>query len=211
MTGERPLIVVISTSGTIGSRRDPETGAVSAVATAEELVALVPDISRIARLELTPWLSVNNWNMTPAMMFALVQEARRTLARPEVSGVVVTHGTDTVEETGLMAELLSESDKPVVFVAAMRNLSEISADGPRNLAGAVQVAAAQKSRSRGSLIVVNETTHSARYVTKTNTVNPATFLSPDYGPAGLVPASVICIPLRHDAFSRRHPSLSRLL
>lgn len=191
MTDELPYIVVISTGGTIGSRRDPDTGAVSAVATAEELIALVPDISGIARLELTSWASVNSWNMTPAMMFDLAQEARRTLARPDVTGVVITHGTDTVEETGLMTELLSESGKPVVFVVAMRNLSEISADGPRNLADAVRIAAAPESRGRGALLVVNETIHSARYVTKTNTVNPATFLSPDYGPAGLVPANGI--------------------
>lgn len=206
MTDERPLIVVISTGGTIGSRLDPRTGAVSAVASAEELIDLVPGITENVRLELSPWVSVNSWNMTPGMMFQLVQEARRTLERPDVTGVVITHGTDTVEETGLMAELLSESDKPVVFVVAMRHLSEVSADGPRNLADAVRVAAAPESRGRGALLVVNETIHSTRYVTKTNTVNPATFLSPDYGPTGMVPANGIRY--LHPAPERRILSVS---
>jgi L-asparaginase len=127
--------------------------------------------------------------MTPAMMFALAGDVREALDRDDIDGVVITHGTDTVEETGLMTEYLVGSTKPVVYVVAMRNLSEVSPDGPRNLLDAVKVAAAPESRGRGSLLVVNETVHSLRYVTKTNTVNPATFVSPDYGPAGLVPAN----------------------
>jgi L-asparaginase len=191
MPATRPLIVVITTGGTIGSRRDPDTGAVSAVASAEELAALAPEIDATARIELRPWASVNSWNMTPEMMFDLALEARAVLARPEVAGVVITHGTDTVEETGIMAELLVDSFKPVVFVVAMRNLSETGADGPRNLADAVRVAAAPESRERGTLLVANEQVHAARYVTKTNTTNPATFVSPDYGPVGLVQANGI--------------------
>lgn len=184
-----PLIVIITTGGTIGSRLDTATGAVSAVATADELVALVPDLAGIARLELNPWISVNSWNITPVMMFDLLQEVRSTLDRPEIAGVVITHGTDTVEETGIMAELLIESEKPVVFVAAMRNLSELGADGPRNLLDAVLVAADPNSAGRGVLLVVNETVHATRYAVKTNTTNPAAFISPGYGPVGLIPAT----------------------
>lgn len=184
-----PLIVIITTGGTIGSRLDPTTGAVSAAESAEDLIALVPDLPAIARIELKPWISVNSWNISPAMMFDLLQEVRATLDRPEVAGVVITHGTDTVEETGVMAELLVESEKPVVFVAAMRNLSELGAEGPRNLLDAVSVAADPDSIGRGALLVANETVHAARYLVKTNTTNPASFLSPDYGPMGLIPAT----------------------
>jgi L-asparaginase len=208
VSGSLPLIVIMTTGGTIGSRHDPVTGAVSAVASAEELTSLVPEIMKTARVELEPWTSVNSWNMTPDMMFELAQEARAILGRPDVTGVVITHGTDTVEETGLMAELLVDSDKPVVFVAAMRNLSETGADGPRNLVDAVRVAAAPESRERGSLLVVNETIHSTRYVTKTNTVNPATFVSPDYGPAGLVPANGVWF--LHPPAARRTLDVPRL-
>lgn len=189
MTSNLPLVVIITTGGTIASRLDPETGAVRAAASAEELTALVPDLASIARIELLPWASINSWNLTPLMMFDLVQETRAVLARPNVAGVVITHGTDTVEETGLLAELLVESDKPVVFVAAMRNLSELSPDGPRNLRDAVTVAASPASHGRGALLVVNETIHAARYVIKANTVNPETFLSPDYGPVGMIPGT----------------------
>lgn len=184
-----PLVVIMTTGGTIGSRFDPETGAVSAVASAEELVELAPDLADIARIELKPWISVNSWNISPTMMFDLVQEIRSTLARPEVTGVVVTHGTDTVEETGAMAELLIESEKPVVFVVAMRNLSQPGSDGPRNLLDSVSVAADPASAGRGALLVVNETIHAARYVVKTNTTNLAAFISPDYGPVGLIAAT----------------------
>jgi L-asparaginase len=189
MTPTLPLIVIITTGGTIASRLDPETGAVRAAASAEELVSLVPDLAAVAQIELRPWVSINSWNMTPGMMFDLVQETQVILDRPEVAGVVITHGTDTVEETGLMAELMVDSEKPVVFVAAMRNLSEISSDGPRNLLDAATVAAAPESRGRGALVVVNETIHAARYIIKANTVNPETFLSPDYGPVGMIPAN----------------------
>ena len=191
MTAPLPLIVIITTGGTIASRLDPATGAVYAVASAEELVALVPDLSSVARLELIPWASINSSNMTPSMMFDLAQEIQTVLDRSDVTGVVVTHGTDTVEETGLMAELLVESDKPVVFVAAMRNLSELSPDGPRNLYDAVFIAADPGSVGRGVLVVANETIHAARYVIKANTVNPETFHSPDYGPAGLMSGSTL--------------------
>lgn len=208
MAEPRPLIVVMTTGGTIGSRRDPRTGAVSAVASAAELLALVPWVTDLARIELLPWASVNSWNMTPAMMFDLAREAAAVLERDDVAGVVITHGTDTVEETGLMADLVIASDKPVVFVAAMRNLSEAGGDGPRNLADAIRVAADPGSRGRGALLVVNETIHAARHVTKTNTVNPATFQSPDYGPVGLVQGSGI-FPL-HPAPPRRTLALERL-
>lgn len=184
-----PRILILTTGGTIASRLDPESGAVRAVASPDELVEMVPGLADVAEIELRQWASVNSWNMTPAMMFDLAGEVRAALGRDDIDGVVITHGTDTVEETGLMSEFLVASEKPVVYVVAMRNLSEVSPDGPRNLLDAVQVAAAPESRGRGSLLVVNETVHSIRYVTKTNTVNPATFLSPDYGPAGLIPAN----------------------
>lgn len=187
-----PRILIITTGGTIASRLDPESGAVRAVASPDELVEMVPGLADVAEIELRQWASVNSWNITPAMMFALAADVRAALDRDDIDGVVITHGTDTVEETGLMTEFLVGSDKPVVYVVAMRNLSEVSPDGPRNLLDAVKVAAAHDSRGRGSLLVVNETVHSIRYVTKTNTVNPATFVSPDYGPAGLVPANGLC-------------------
>lgn len=185
----RPRIVVITTGGTIASLLDPETGGVRAAATAEDLIATVPGIGDVAELELHTWATVHSWDITPAMMFDLAHEARQVLDRPDVDGVVITHGTDTVEETGLVTELLVDSEKPVVYAVAMRNLSEVSPDGPRNLLDAVKVASHPESRGRGSLLVTSEEIHSLRYVTKANTVNPHAFVSPDYGPIGLTPAN----------------------
>lgn len=186
MTTTLPRIVLVTTGGTIGSRIDPQTGAVAALNTSHELVEMLPELAGIANVEIDAYTVVNSWNMTPEAMFGLVRNIQRHVDRPDVAGVVVTHGTDTVEETSLMADLLLATTKPVVFVAAMRNLSETGADGPRNLADAVRVATHEDSGTRGVTLVVNEAIHSARYVTKTNTVNPQTFQSPEYGAIGQV-------------------------
>lgn len=181
-----PRVAVFTTGGTIASRRDHETGAVSAVASAEELVETVPALAETASLSLHPFAAVNSWNMTPADMFALATQVDDLLADDACAGAVVTHGTDTVEETALMADLVVTSDKPVAFVVAMRNLSEPSPDGPRNLLDAVRIAGDPAARRRGALVVCNEAAHAARYVTKTNTTNPQTFASPDFGPEALI-------------------------
>lgn len=187
----QPGVVVLTTGGTIASLRDPGTGAVRTAATPDDLVRLIPDIGEIARIEARAQVAVNSWNMTPAMMFDLVKAARIELSRSDVQGVVITHGTDTVEETALLSHMMVNRDKPVVFVAAMRNLSETSPDGPRNLRDAIRIAAHESSIARGSMLVINETIHSARFVTKTHTVNPSTFASPHGGPIGEVTAAGI--------------------
>ncbi|CAN5694709.1 asparaginase [soil metagenome] len=181
-----PGVVVMTTGGTIASVKDPQTRAVRTAATPEDLLALVPDIDQIARVEARPQAAVNSWNMTPPMMLDLVHASQHQLMRSDVSGVVITHGTDTVEETAYLAHLTLDSDKPVVFVVAMRNLSEPGPYGPRNLRDAIRVAIDPRSLRRGAMLVVNETIHSARYVTKTHTVNPSTFASPHGGPIGEV-------------------------
>ncbi|MDQ4044365.1 MAG: asparaginase [Chloroflexota bacterium] len=183
-----PHVVILTTGGTIASLRDPDTGAVRTAATPEDLLKLVPDIGEIAEVSAYPQAAVNSWNMSPAMMLDLVNSALGELGREDVSGVVITHGTDTVEETAMLAWMLNRREEPIVFTAAMRNLSEAGPDGPRNLHDAIRVAADSGARRRGAVLVVNETIHDARYVTKTSTVNPATFMSPHGGPLGEVTA-----------------------
>jgi L-asparaginase len=181
-----PRILVVTTGGTIASRREPLTGAVTTAATGEELLDIVPQAAEIADLEIRNFASVSSWNMTPPMMFELAQLLNHELGRSDLAGAVVTHGTDTVEETSFMVDLVLRSDKPVVFAVAMRNLSELGADGPRNLLDAVTVATSPASIGYGSMLAVNQTIHAARHVTKTHTVNPDAFESPDYGPLGLM-------------------------
>ena len=184
----QPGVVILTTGGTIASLRDPESGAVRTAATPDDLLQLIPDVDWIARVKARQHTAVNSWNMTPPMMLELVRAVESELERDDVHGVVVTHGTDTVEETALLAHITLASEKPVAFVAAMRNLSEAGPDGPRNLRDAVRVAASGAAAGRGSMLVINETIHSARFVTKTNTVNPGTFASPHGGPLGEVTA-----------------------
>jgi L-asparaginase len=197
---ERPRVLIVTTGGTIASRIDPLTGAVTTAASGEELLEIVSQAADIAELELRNFASVASWNMTPAMMFELAELLNQELARPEITGAVVTHGTDTVEETSFLVDLVLQSDKPVVFAVAMRNLSELGADGPRNLLDAVSAAVSSKSRGFGSMVVINQSLHAARYVTKTHTVNPDAFESPDYGPIGL---------MNHDGIRFLRPPFAR--
>lgn len=203
-----PRLALITTGGTIGSRIDPETGAAHAIETPEDLLAMLPLLADVADIEIHPFSMVNSWDMSPQMMFDLATEASRHLERDDIHGVVITHGTDTVEETGLLVDLLVRSDKPVAFAVAMRNLSEIGADGPRNLADAIRVAADPQCRSLGSLLVVNQEVHQCRYVTKTNTVNPATFQSPEHGPVALIGSDGLR--LLRNATARSHIDAPRL-
>ncbi len=127
---------------------------------------------------------VNGWNVTPATM---LEVARRAAG----GGVVVTHGTDTVEETAFLCDLTVASDEPVVFAAAMRSGGEIAADGPRNLLCAAQVAAAGSARGLGTLLVLNDEIHAARWVRKQDSSRVSAFVSPGHGPVGtVVPGSV---------------------
>src|SRR5439155_22758160 len=100
---------------------------------------------------LTEFPNVPSCHLTPEKMFALCGLIRDTLARPDVEGVVVTHGTDALEETAYMADLLLDLNKPLVFTAAMRNNSEIGADGPRNILAAVRVASCKDARGLGAV------------------------------------------------------------
>lgn len=184
----RPRLRLLTTGGTIASRRDPLTGAVAAGASGSELLARVPEIDALADVEVEDVASVNGWNVTPALMLDLAHRVRRALGEGAVDGAIVTHGTDTVEETAFLLDLLVDSAKPVVFAVALRHLDELGSDGPRNLRDAIVVAADGASRERGTLLVSDETVHAARFVTKGHTTSLDAFRSPGHGPVGLMRA-----------------------
>lgn len=186
---DKPRIRVFTTGGTIASLPDPVTGAVRAAATGDDLLRLVPQLADVAAVDVESFAAVNGWNMTPAMMFDLARRVDAALADPTLAGAVITHGTDTVEETAFLLDLVGRSEQPVVFAVAMRNLAEPGTEGPRNLLDAVRVAADPASRGRGTSLVLNETVHAARYVTKTHTTRPDAFESPDFGPAAVITAA----------------------
>jgi len=170
---------LIATGGTIASLADPETGAVRPAVSAEDLVATVPGLGPV---EVESVAHVNGWNVTPETM---LEVARRAAG----GGVVVTHGTDTIEETAFFCDVTVEDD--VVFAGAMRNGSEVSADGPRNLLCAAQLAAADEARGLGTVLVLNDEVHAARWARKQDSARVHALASPGHGPVGIVvPGSV---------------------
>jgi L-asparaginase len=170
---------VIATGGTIASLADPETGAVRPAVSAADLVATVPGLGPV---EVEEVAHVNGWNVTPATM---LEVARRATG----GGVVVTHGTDTVEETAFFCDVTVESE--VVFAAAMRSGGEVGADGPRNLLCAAEVASSDAVRGMGTLLVLNDEIHAARWARKQDSSRVSAFVSPGRGPVGtVVPGSV---------------------
>ncbi len=194
---------LLATGGTIASRLDPETGAVVPAESAEELVAAVPGLDEHGPVVTEQLAQVNGWNMTPELMATVAERARAALGEDDVEGVVVTHGTDTVEETLYLVDLLagSATDRGGIAVAcAMRSAGELGADGPRNLLDAARAATAAAARGRGALLVVNGEIHCARWATKTDTVNVSTFRSWPGGPVGFVaddgPRFVLATPPR---------------
>lgn len=180
-------VIVINTGGTIAMRLDEETDAVS-VTTEQPLHNLASLIGAYAQCEMIDLFQVPSPHMTPVMMEQLAQIVREQLALANVSGIVVTHGTDTLEETAFYLDLTVASEKPVVVTGAMRSSNEVGADGPVNLVESTRVAVDVRSRRRGTLVVFNDEIHAARFVTKTHTSNVSTFQSPSFGPVGFVTA-----------------------
>jgi L-asparaginase len=177
-------VEIVTTGGTIASRIDPATGAAVPAVRADELLAVVPRLGEIAGLRTTEFCLESSWNVTPGMMCDLARTIGALQADPATVGVVVTHGTDTMEETAFALDLLLPAETPVVLTGAMRNASLPGADGPRNLLAAVRVAAQPAARGVGALVVMNDEVHSARHVTKTHASALDTFASPSRGPVG---------------------------
>jgi L-asparaginase len=185
---ELPRVTVFSLGGTIASTSSGGGGAAGGVRPrlgAQELVEAVPQLRDVAELEAVAFRQTASGDLTLPDMIALAAEIIRRFDAGS-SGVVVTQGTDTIEETSFALDLLVRSPRPVVVTGAMRNPTLAGADGPANLLGAVQVAAAPEAGGLGTLVVLNDEIHAARFVRKTHTSSPATFRSPTAGPLGWI-------------------------
>lgn len=181
-----PTVVVLSTGGTIASTYDEEEGGYSSALTGEQLVRAVPGLDTLATVEVINVANVGSTDMTPALWLEVSRAATAALQRREVAGVVVTHGTDTMEETAYFLDLTVDSPKPVVMVGAMRAASDFDADGPRNLLNAVRTVLSPESPGKGTLVVLNGEIHAAREVTKTHASAVETFATPEFGALGIV-------------------------
>jgi L-asparaginase len=186
-TKELPKIVILATGGTIAgaAATGTEAGYTSGAVTIDAMLAAVPGIKNLATIKGEQIANVGSQDMTFDIMLTLAKRINVLLSQKDVDGIVVTHGTDTMEETAFFLNLVVKSDKPVVMVGSMRPSTAVSADGPLNLFNAVGVAIDSESRGRGVLVVMNDWIHGAHSLTKTSTTAIQTFMSPLRGLVGV--------------------------
>ena len=182
------MIGVLFTGGTIAMKLDPATGAAVPAMGAADILAQVPGLERICEIEVEDFSRLPGPHVTPEQMWRLARRAAAWLERPDIDGLVITHGTDTIEETAYLLDLLLTTDKPVVLVGAMRTVSDPSWDGPANLLSAARVAACPDVRGQGVLVVMDDHVLPAREVRKVHTESSTAFATPEFGPLGVVDA-----------------------
>lgn len=188
MTPKKPRIAIVATGGTIASTATDKTQLADyKVSTgAADLVAAVPGMDGLADFEFEQVCNIESHEIDDGVLFQIAQAAQRFCDRDDIDGVVITHGTDTLEETAFFLHLTLDTSKPVVIVGAMRPASALSADGPLNLFHAVVVATEPTSRGRGVLVVMNDRIASARHVTKGHANGVDAFVPTEFGYLGLV-------------------------
>ena len=183
-----PTVVVLATGGTIAGAAGSDVQAAykSGQVGVDQLLAAVPQTKKIATLRGEQISNIGSQDMNDEVWLKLARRVNELAAMSDVAGIVITHGTDTIEETAYFLNLVVKSRKPVVLTAAMRPSTALSADGPLNFFNAVAVAANKDASGRGVLVVVNDWIHGASSLTKTSTTAVQTFLSPVRGLIGTV-------------------------
>ena len=184
--GAKPNVIILATGGTIAgaAATGTQAGYTSGAVTIDAMLKAVPGITDLANIKGEQISNVGSQDMSFDIMLTLAKRINELLAKPDVSGIVVTHGTDTMEETAFFLNLVVKSDKPVVMVGSMRPSTAVSADGPLNLYNAVGVAIDPNAKGRGVLVVMNDWIHGAHSLTKTSTTAVQTFMSPVRGIVG---------------------------
>jgi len=186
-------VVVVGTGGTIASRYDPALGRTVASQGIEAILAAAAKRDALSELTFDNFSTIAGFNMTLAFADDLVRRLRELLDDAEVDGVVVTQGTDTMEETSFLAALLIDSNKSVVFTGAQLAHDHPQSDGPRNLIDAICAAAAEETRGLGAIVCFNGELHAAREVTKVHTSAVETFQSYHHGALGIVDGGRIIV------------------
>jgi L-asparaginase len=185
---ELPRVRVLATGGTIAGAQASATdyGYKSGAYDVNTLIAAVPNLDRLAQISGEQVANIGSQDMNDAVWLQLAKRLSQVLASPDVDAVLITHGTDTLEETSYFLSLVAKSDKPVVMVGSMRPATATSADGPANIYNGVAAAVHPGARGRGVLVSLNDEIHYARNAVKTDTTSLQTFASLNRGPAGLV-------------------------
>jgi L-asparaginase len=184
----KPQIKILATGGTIAGAQTStaEAGYKSGAFSVDDLIKAVPAMTNLAELSGEQVANIGSQTMNHEVWLKLARRANEVLANDNTDGVVITHGTDTMEETAYFLSLVVSSDKPIVLVGSMRPATAIGADGPANLYNAVALAADPKAVGRGPLVILNDTIHYARETQKTHTTRLDTFQSPNRGIAGMM-------------------------
>src|SRR4029453_8367668 len=185
---DKPKIKILATGGTIAGAQTSttEAGYKSGSFSVDDLIKAVPQMTNIAVLSGEQVANIGSQTMNHEVWLKLAARCNALLKQSDVDGIVITHGTDTMEETGYFLSLVVKSDKPVVLVGSMRPATAISADGPINLYNAVALAGNPDARGRGPLVVLNDTIHYARESQKMHPTRMDTFASPNRGIAGMM-------------------------
>ena len=186
-------IVVLATGGTIAGRAacsEETLSYTSGVIPIEKLIIQIPPLKKIANITSEQIAQIDSSDMSIGIWLKLAKRVNELLCKPSVDGIVITHGTDTLEETAYFLNLVVKSDKPVVLVGAMRPSTAMSTDGPKNLYDGIALATSEQAIGKGVLVCLNDTINYSRDVTKTNTSLPDTFKSPEIGYLGYIQGSV---------------------
>jgi L-asparaginase len=209
MSRQQPRIALISTGGTIDSLGRSRTDLAFYTEARDrlpegELLELVPEVAEVAQVTLVPFERVPSYGFTPEKWSELANLVQGLMTNPACDGVVLSHGTNSLEETALVLSLTIDCVKPVVIVGAMRPINGLSSDGPLNLLQAVRLASSDDARGHGVLVTLNDTIFAARDVTKTATFRADAFGGGDLGPIGHVQADgEVDLRLRHLTNSQR--------
>lgn len=179
-------IAVIFNGGTISMKVDPKLKAAVPTLTGEEIMSMVTGIEGYAQIESHTFSALPSPQVTPEMMLELSKFIGEFVSREDIDGVVVTHGTDTLEETAYLVDLTLSTNKPVVFTGSMRSGSELGYDGPSNLAASICTAISDEACGRGVLVCFNGDLNCASEVTKANSMALNAFRTPNFGPIGMV-------------------------
>lgn len=186
---QKPNIVILATGGTIAGSADSAlqtTGYKAGALGVDVLLNALPELKDLANIKGEQIANIDSADMSDEIWLKLAKRANELLASPDVDGIVITHGTDTMEESAFFLHLTIKSEKPVVLVGAMRPSTAMSADGPKNLYNAVALASNPESKGKGVMVAMNDRIESARYVSKLHALNTQAFGSPSSGDMGYI-------------------------
>ena len=181
-----PSVAIVTTGGTIAEKKDPKTGKSVPAVSGGELVKAVPGLEKVANIGVLNFMNIDSSQMTPEIWLKLSRKVNEIIKSPDIAGVVVTHGTDTMAEGAYFLELTVDSHKPVVFTGAMKDASAPCSDGPGNILNAVIQASSKEALGWGVTVTLNNYVNGARDVRKTQTTNVQTFESGEKGYLGYV-------------------------